>query len=204
MLSSLLLIWNSLTSSEEITPDMSPLEYRTCWLSVTSFILLCRIIIVDGSGMNGKIIAIVVISVILGAGLGLGLSYAVFQPVINNLQLSNTQLSGRVSTMENSSFHLVYPRVIDTGASNNTFYSSTFRIKGDTVMVRWRMDANMTADWMQIMLCFENGTVFAVRGSSGTYGDYSNDVDIKPGTYFVHIRTSSSVSGYRVYIFDYY
>jgi len=154
--------------------------------------------------MDSKIVAIVVISVVLGASLGFGLSYAILQPVINNLQLSNAQLSGRVTAMENCSFHLVYGRVIDTGAGNNTFDSSTFKIKGKTVMVRWRMDALMTADWVQIMLCFENGTVFAVRGSSGIYGDYSNDIDIKPGIFFVHIRTSSSVSEYRLYIFDYY
>lgn len=154
--------------------------------------------------MDSRIVVIVVTSVILGAALGFSLSYTIFQPVINNLQLLNTQLSGRVTAMENRSFYLVYGRAIDTGASNNTFDSSTFKIKGETVMIRWRMDALITTDWIQIMLCFENGTALAVRGSSGIYGDYSNNVDIRPGTYFVYIRTSSSVSGYRVYIFDYY
>lgn len=154
--------------------------------------------------MDGRIVVIVVTSVILGACMGFGLSYTIFQPLINNLQLSNKQLSEKVNSIENCSFHLVYGHVVDTEASNNTFDSSTFKIKGETVMVRWRMDALRTDDWIQIMLYFENGTVFAVRGSSGIYGDYSNNVDIKPGTYYVHIRTSSSVSGYRLYIFDYY
>ena len=154
--------------------------------------------------MDSKIVAVFVVSIILGAVLGFGLSYTILQPVISNLQLSNTKLSGRITTMENRSFYLVYGHAIDTGASNNTFDSSTFKIKGELVMVRWRMDALTTTDWIQIIMCFENGTVFAVRGSSGIYGDYSNDLDIKPGTYFIHIKTSSSVSGYRVYIFDYY
>lgn len=168
--------------------------------------------------MDNKSMAFCIIAIVVGAGLGFGLSYAVFQPSINNLQASNTQLQNALTAASNDlksvsqtvnqvasqSWHKVYSHTVSTGAASNNLTSTAFQIKGRTANLRWYVTGSPT-DWIEITVFYQNGTVLSNRGSSGIYGSFACDIPIfQPGQYYVGIQTAGSVALYTVAIWDYY
>lgn len=154
--------------------------------------------------MDSKIVATVIISVILGTGLGLGLSYIMVQSEIRNLE-------SRINAIENQSWHLVYGYHNDTEANSNNLNSTAFEIKGRSMRVRWYMQSDvsyLTINYpgcIQITIFHQNGNPIDRLYSSGAFGSYSNEIEIKEtGMYFVNIETTSTVTLYSVYIYDYY
>lgn len=156
-------------------------------------------------------IAMICVIIILGAGLSVGLTYAIFQPQLNNLQIQNTQLtntlisiSNEINTIENRDFHVLWSYVIPREGENYNWNSSTTWINGKSIRILWAMSSEIATGWIRVIIYCSNGDYFTERYLSCKSGADSWDVAITPGMYFFNLQTSFAVNDFWVTVLDYY
>ena len=155
--------------------------------------------------MEKKLIALVLIALIGGLGGGYGLGYVIYQPQIQNLHkdLSTldskvTSLNSTVEMMENRTWHEVHSM---EGFSDMT--SGIFQLNGKEVKISWLGLSDYTDAWLEINLCFSNGTVYSLWGSSGVYAIMDAEIFLRQaGGYYLVIYTYQT--DYWVTLYDYY
>lgn len=150
-------------------------------------------------------IALFLVALIGGLGGSYALSYIIYQPQIQNLQNTITDLRNLVASlnstieaMRNMTWHEVY-----------SFYSSSdgitgdFQLKGSSVRVMWIEEGYSSNAWVSFQLHFSNGTAYGVWMSSGLKTANNAVLEVpKVGNYYLNI--TCSLAYYYVSVWDYY
>lgn len=141
--------------------------------------------------LERKIIGLFLVALIGGLGGGFGLTYIIYQPQIQSLQ--NT-----ITNMKNMTWHEVYSI---TTSSNGT--SGDFELKGSSVRVMWIAEGYDSSAWVSFELYYLNGTAFGVWMSSGPRTANNAALELhESGNYYLY--TTTYLTTYYVSVWDYY
>jgi hypothetical protein len=143
--------------------------------------------------MEGKVIGLFLIALIGGLVGGFVLNYVIFQPQIENLQ--NT-----ITDIKNMTWHQMYSTTDGSGG----FVSGDFELNGSDVRVMWTAIGSDPSAWISFELFYSNGTGFGLWMSSGV-GNANNAVlELhESGNYYLNTTTHLMLT-YYVSVWDYY
>lgn len=185
--------------------------------------------------MESKLIGLVLIALLAGLGGGYGLGYVIYQPQVQNLQNDLGNLSDRFNLLNstlrdtessvislqnglsstnsqiislNSTVEEIESRTwheVSSLEGSSDAIGGSFQIKGGWMRIRWIVEGVDSSAWIQILINFSNGTMFAERGSSGVYGSYACDIAETnlPNEYYMEVIVYN-VNSYLVVVWDYY
>jgi hypothetical protein len=141
--------------------------------------------------LEGKIIGLFLIALIGGLGGGLGLTYIIYQPQIQNLQ--NT-----ITDIKNMTWHQVY-----SSTASGDVVSGDFQLSGSSVRVMWIAEGNNPSAWVSFELDFSNGTGFGIWMSSGLRMANNAVLELhESGNYY--LNATAYLTNYYVSVWDYY
>lgn len=107
-------------------------------------------------------------------------------------------LNSTVKVAENRTWHEVY-----SAAASSDMASGTFQLKGSEVKISWFGLSDYTDAWLEIDLCFSNGTVYSLWASSGVYVAMDAEIFLRQaGDYYLGIYTYQT--DYAIGLYDYY
>ena len=125
-------------------------------------------------------------------------SVSSIQDELNTLDSKVTSLNSTVEMMENRTWHEVY----SIGASSD-MTSDIFQLKGKEIKISWFGLSDYTDGWLEINLCFSNGTIYSLWGSSGVCAIMDAEIFLRQaGGYYLVIYTY--LTDYWVVLYDYY
>ncbi len=119
---------------------------------------------------------------------------------LNSLDSEVTSLDSTVGEIESRTWHEA-----SSLQGSSDAIGANFQMRGKVMRIRWLVEGLSASAWIQIIIRYSDGTWFADRGSSGTYGSYSSDIATTglAGQFYIEVNTYD-LDNYLVVVWDYY